>query len=121
MSVFEWTSKKTEAVLLLAEGHTIEETALLVGVAERTIFRWKDDTTFSEELDRLSLESGIAKKAERLRIAKRIIRTKAQKEVPSKKDLLEWLKYVQTEMEGMRLDIPGLDKIIVTLKSDDES
>jgi len=105
MSSFEWTPKKNEAAVLLAQGYTIDETASEVGVSSRTIDRWKSDIEFSSEIDELSVKVGVANKAVRLRIANRIIKAKAAKEVPSKKDLLEWLKYAQGETEAAKVDL----------------
>ena len=108
MSPFEWTPKRCEAVLLLAEGYSSEEVASRVNVSERTIWRWKADIEFSAELDRLSLMVGIASKAERLRIAKRMIRLLTQKQMPTHKDILEWLKYAQGETDGVKLDLTSI-------------
>ena len=102
MSRFEWTEKRSVAAVLLADGYTIEEIAAKVKVSEKTIDRWKRDTEFSEEVDRLSLMVGMASRAERLRLAKRIIRTKSES---TKKDLLEWVKFAQSETDGARIDL----------------
>ena len=108
MSRFDWTPKRNEAAVLLAEGHTINETASTVGVSEKTIDRWKRDSEFSSEVDRLSLMIGIANRAERLRIAKRVVRSLARRQIPTHKDLLEWLKYAQGETDGIKLDLTAV-------------
>lgn len=93
---------------MLADGYTIKETAEEIGVADRTISRWKDDIEFSSEVDRLSLMVGIASRGERLRMAKRIIKRLVEKQIPTHKDLLEWLKYAQSETDGIKLDLTAL-------------
>lgn len=108
MSSFEWNDKRSKAAILLAEGYSIDEVAEAVGVNSRTIDRWKSDIEFSQELDRLSLMVGIANRAERLRIAQRIARSLAKKQVQTHKDLLEWLKYGQSETDGVKLDLTSL-------------
>lgn len=108
MSSFEWNDKRSKAAILLAEGHLIDEVAEAVSVSSRTIDRWKSDIEFSAEVDRLSLMVGIASKAERLRIAKRTVRLLAKRQMPTHKDILEWLKYAQGETDGVKLDLTSL-------------
>ena len=108
MAVFKWNKKKSEVAVLLADGFTIPEAAQKTGVGERTISRWKTDIDFQSEVDRLSLMVGIANKGERLRLAKKIIRNLIEKQRPTQKDLLEWVKYAQSETDGVRLDIAAL-------------
>jgi hypothetical protein len=108
MSPFKWTPKRSDAAVLLAEGYTVDETAKEVEVSDRTIARWKTDLDFAAEVDRLSLMVGIANRAERLRLAKKIIRRLVEKQIPTQKDLLEWLKYAQGETDGVKLDLTAL-------------
>lgn len=105
MAEFKWNSSRNQAAILLSQGYTIEQTAQETGVAERTIYRWKNDPVFGEEVDRLSLMTDIASKGERLRLAKRMIR---QIGVETKRDLLDWLKYAQSETDGVKLDLASL-------------
>ena len=114
-SGFKWTSKRSKAVVLLSTGHTIEETALKVDVSEKSIYNWKNNEEFITEIDRLSLMTDIASRAERLRIAKRIVRNKG---IESKRDLLEWLKYAQSETDGVRLDLAALAEAAASLAGD---
>jgi uncharacterized protein YjcR len=104
MSGFEWNSKRSEAAIMLSQGHLTNEVADAIGVSDRTIRRWKADIEFSSEVDRLSLMTDIASRAERLRIAKRIVRDLSSKNRPTQKDLLEWLKYAQSETDGAKID-----------------
>lgn len=93
---------------MLADGYTIEETAEAIGAGKRTVARWKTNPEFDQEVDRLSLMVGVANRAERMKIAKRMIRKLATKQVPTHKDLLEWLKYAQGETDGVKLDLTAL-------------
>jgi transposase-like protein len=103
-----WSEEQCKAAEMLAEGHTIKETAKAVGVDSRTIDRWKTNDMFSQEVDRLSLMLGIAQKAERLRIAKRVVRQRTRgTTIRTKRDLLDWLKYAQSETDGIKLDLTG--------------
>jgi transposase-like protein len=106
MSPFHWTPKKGKAACLLAEGKSIDIVAQKVGVSEKTIDRWKKDNEFTQEVNRLSLMVDIASRAERVRIAMRAVRAKVEGEkVDTDKDLLDWLKYVQSETDGIKLDL----------------
>jgi len=111
MGDFKWTQKKQAAALLLARGYTEAETAESVGVTDRTIRYWKADDDFMFEVDKLTLLTGIALRAERLRIAARAIRQKAPEDeakVKTSRDLLDWIKYVQSETDGVKFDIGAL-------------
>ncbi|MCD4751889.1 MAG: helix-turn-helix domain containing protein [Anaerolineaceae bacterium] len=108
---------KTLAANILAEGYTIKEAAKEANTTERTIYRWKLDTEFMNTVDELTVVTGIAVKAERIRIAKRVVRAIEKHaedlHMPvTQKDILDWLKYSQQEMEGLRLLTDDqLDKI----------
>jgi len=111
MSVFKWTRNREKAALLLAQAYTEAETAERVGVTDRTIRRWKADLDFATEVDRLSLMVGIASRAERLRIAMKAIRQKIQDDdtfVVTNKDILDWIKFAQSETDGAKLDLAAI-------------
>jgi transcription initiation factor TFIIIB Brf1 subunit/transcription initiation factor TFIIB len=107
MPAFQWTQKATNAALALADGRTQLEAADIAGVNERTIRRWLALPEFSEEVDRLVFLTGIARKSERLKIAKRIARNLDD---TTAKDLLDWLKFAQSETDGVKLDLAHLLK-----------
>lgn len=96
--------------MILAEGYTQEETASQAGCTRRTIQRWMDNVEFSAEVDRLSLMVGIASRAERLRLAMKVIRQKVAKEgaIQTEKDLLDWIKFAQSETDGAKLDLAAV-------------
>lgn len=118
MSGFRWNKAKTAAAIALADGETVEKAATLSGVDPRTVYRWKADIEFSCEVDRLTLMMGVAAKAERLRLAKRVInqKTKDKETIRTEKDLLDWIKYAQSETDGVKLDLTGL---LASFTSDD--
>ena len=116
-SLFVWDDLADTAAEMLANGYTIKETAATIGVSSRTIDNWKKHPDFQKELDNLSVMVGAASKAERMRIAKRIIRKldppdSKRRRAPTNKDLLDWLKYVQVEAEGAKVNIDGLLELI---------
>lgn len=105
MSAFRWTEKAENVAIALANGDTQKDAAEKNGVTDRTVRRWLEEPEFSEEVDRLTFLTGIANKAERLRLAKRVIN---QIGAHTEKDLLDWLKYAQGETDGIQLDLTGL-------------
>lgn len=109
MAEFKWTKVKSDAALALAQGYSVREVSEMVPASERTLWRWKAEPEFDEEVDRLSLMVDIAGRAERLRIARRVIRQKVSDEmVTTDKDLLDWLKFAQSETDGVKLDLLSL-------------
>src|SRR5262245_7015656 len=107
MSVFQWNEQKSQAAIFLAEGNTQKATAEKIGVSKRTVERWATDSEFSAEVDRLTQMVDAAGRAHRLRIAMRAVRqkVKADGSVETNKDLLDWLKYAQSETNGIKLDL----------------
>lgn len=105
ISAFEWKPNRRKAVLALADGATQAEAAEAAEVTDRTIRTWLDHPDFAAEVDRLSLMTDIASRAERLRIAKRMVRKLGN---TTGKDLLDWLKFAQSETDGIKLDLTAL-------------
>lgn len=105
MSAFKWTKSREKAAISLANGGTQDEAADIAGTTARTVRRWLDEPEFAEEVDRLTFLTGVANKAERLRLAKRVIN---QIGAHTEKDLLDWLKYAQGETDGIQLDLTSL-------------
>lgn len=104
-----WDEQHTTAAIALAEGKTQAEAGEEVGVTGRTVRNWLQNEAFRSEVDRLSLMLGIASRAERLRLAQRVV---SQKLIGSKiqtdKDVLDWLKFAQSETDGVKLDLGKL-------------
>jgi hypothetical protein len=93
---------------MLASGYTWQATADNVGVDKRSITNWMQNEEFSAEVDRLSLMVDVSSRAERLRIAMRVVRQKVGEEaIETTKDLLEWLKFAQSETDGIKLNLTG--------------
>jgi hypothetical protein len=112
-SVFQWTPAKRAACAALAEGRTQKEAAQIAEVTDRSIRLWLDNPEFSAEVDKLTLLTGISLRSERLRIIKRLIRQKVKDDgaIKTDKDLLEWLKYAQSETNGTDL----LEQLVASL------
>jgi hypothetical protein len=109
MAQFRWTRKREKAALALAQGYTCEEAAEIAGVARRTIHRWKNNLDFAAEIDRLTLLVGISSRGERLRICMRVVRERLSGEkIDTAKDLLDWLKFVQSETDGAKFDLASI-------------
>lgn len=110
MSGFPWNTKTTAAAIALANGMTQKEAAAEADISDRTLRRWLTEPEFSAEVDRLSLMVGIASRAERLRLAQRVIRQKTEEDgaLSTKADALDWLKFAQSETDGVKLDLAKL-------------
>ena len=110
MLQWKWTRKREVAALWIAEGYTDQQAADAAEVSRQTIQRWKHELEFAAEVDRLSLMVDIAGRAERLRIAMRAVRQKLKDDgtVRTERDLLDWLKFAQSETDGVKLDLAAL-------------
>ena len=126
---FIWTPKRVAVANDLAEGFTCEETAERTGVSLRSIARLRKNYLFAAEVQRLTLMTGVAVRAERLKIAKRVIRQKVAQEINkitgqknpilTRKDLLDWLQYSQSETDGVKLDLTDiLSKLVAAAPVD---
>jgi hypothetical protein len=109
-SVFSWTPARERAAIALAEGRTQKDAAAEAEVTDRTIRDWLRHPEFGAEVDRLSLMVGISGRAERLRIAQRVVRQKTTDTgfLETKADLLDWIKFAQSETDGIKLDLAKL-------------
>lgn len=101
-------SEMEVAAYVLGDGYTVAQAAAAAGVTERTIYRWKHEPEFMQVVDTVTLTTGIANKAERVRKAKKIVREVEEYRarlglIPSKEDLLHWFKYLRDEEEGLRI------------------
>lgn len=115
VAAFEWTEQRSLAAIGLAEGKTQKQVAQDVEAGERTIRDWLANSEFAAEVDRLSLMVSVSSRAERLRIAMRVVRDKVSGEkVDTEKDLLEWLKFAQSETDGIKLQLSQLAAVAAT-------
>lgn len=99
-----WTEERAKACCMLAEGKSIAGVAKEIGCSTDTIDNWRGAPEFASEVDRLTLMTGIALPAHRMRIIKAAIDQRIAEDgtVLSKKDILEWMKLANEEMEGVR-------------------
>ena len=102
---FHWSSKRHKAALALAEGQSQQAVAESIGVCRKTICNWLCVMEFAAEVDRLSCMIDVSSRAERLRIAMRAVRQKVRADgtLETERDLLDWLKYAQSETTGIKL------------------
>jgi hypothetical protein len=113
---FKWTDRKSQVAIALADGQTQRAVAAAFHLNENTVSRWMQHPDFSAEVDRLTLMMGIASRAERLRIAKRVAKQRVKDDyVETEKDLLDWLKFAQSETDGIKLDLAALAALQASL------
>lgn len=112
---FFWDEKRNKAAVMLASGHSKTETAQVIGVDRATVYYWLDIEEFSAEVDRLSLMVGVASRAERLRFVNRVVRQSLRDDghVLTEKDILDWLKFAQSETTGAKIDLSKLAEMLV--------
>jgi hypothetical protein len=119
ISEFQWTPSRVRAAELLSEGQTNKQVGDAVEVTERTIYNWKLETVFSTEVDRLTLTRDVASRAERVRIARRMLLKKvasgAIEDLESSKDPLDILKFIQSETNGAICSVPELEQLAAIL------
>ena len=102
---FQWLPKRAKAALTLAEGQSQQAVADAIGVCRKTICNRLCVRQFAAEVDRLSLMINIASSSERLRIAMRAVRQRVRDDgtIDTDRDVLDWLKFAQTETTGIQL------------------
>ena len=98
------------ATLMSMGGFTNAAMAAAVEIHVNTLYLWKRDPEFNELVDRLTVTSGLAVKSNRIRFAKGVIQKIADEretkgQLPTEKDTLDWLKYIQSEAEGLRIGL----------------
>lgn len=112
---FVWNTERSEAAIILASGGTKQEAADAVNINRATIYEWLKHPDFCAEIDRLSLMVSVASRAERLRIAMQVVKSKMKNEEPdTDRDLLDWLKFAQSETDGVKIDLTKLAAIAET-------
>ena len=119
---FNWTKKRIYAAEALADGYTVKEVAKQYDIPSRTIYRWTKIVDFATEVNRLALMTGIAAKAERIKIAKRVARQEMMGDIiMTKKDVLEWLKFAADETDEVRLNLADLIRSNITTKREEDA
>ena len=118
----KWTKKKNAFVEMAAEGEKIVDIARKLDMSIHTAYHWNENPVIREEINRLSLMFGIASKAERVRIAKRVVRQKLLGDhVRTKKDILDWLKYVAKETEDVHLHFADLIRSLAAQREEEKT
>lgn len=95
--------KQEQTAILLGTGITVAAAAAAVGISERQIYRWKNEIAFMDVVQGYQNQSS----AERLKTAHQMVREIIKAEIPTKKDLLDWLKYARDETERIDYSDPG--------------
>jgi hypothetical protein len=100
---FHRSAKRKKAALALAEGQSQQAVAESIGVCRKTICNWLCVTEFLAEVDRLSCMIDVASRAERLRMAMRVVRQRTGEDgtLETDTDVLDWLKFAQSETTGL--------------------
>ena len=94
----------------MAEGDTEQQAADKAHRSKRTITRWKAIPEFEIEVNRLTFMIDVATRAGRLRIANKVVKGRIENtQYPqSRADLLDWLKFIQGETDGINLNLASL-------------
>jgi transposase-like protein len=90
-----WDARKEVAARMIFEGERIKDVALILGVSERQIYRWKNEPEYFQ----LQNEFLMATRGEYMLQAKQEVRAEIRKNQPSKRDLLDWLKFLSEETD----------------------
>lgn len=108
---------------MLATGATYGEVARQVNVTKKTVYNWMQDVEFAAEVDKLSIMVGIASRAQRLRYANKTILKKLNEDgsLQTEKDVLDWIKYAQSETDGAKLDLSKLAELLAGESSDNST
>ena len=101
---FKWTEDKAKACVALATGKSNAGAARIVGCHVSTIEAWRSIPEFSAEVDRVTLMTGLALPAHRVRLAKQFIDQQIAEDgtIRSKRDILDWLRFIDDTMEGVK-------------------
>ena len=120
---FYWDERRTQAAIMLASGRSKTAVAEELEIDRVTLYHWLEHPDFSAEVDRLSLMVHVSSRAERLRVAMRVARSKGMdEEIPqTEKDLLDWLKFAQSETDGAKIDMSKLAELLAGESSDNQT
>jgi hypothetical protein len=92
-----WNLKKEYAARRLVEGASIKDIASELGISARQISRWKIQDEFILRMNQILIEI----RGEPIAVAIRHVRAKTRGKLNTKKDLLDWLKFISDETEKM--------------------
>lgn len=100
-AVFVWDEVKQKVAEAIAKGdRSVKDILTEFKITDRVYYTWKKHPEFQRKIDEILQDIDIAQKSERIKIAKKVIRQKLENDAKdlSKKDLLDWLKYVGEEI-----------------------
>lgn len=98
--------------MMLAAGYRKPEVAKEIEVDRSTIYEWLAHPDFYCEVDRLTFMVDVAQRAERIRKSMRLLRSREVDGVlQSDKDSLDWMKFVQSETDGAKVDLTKLSEL----------
>ena len=111
-----WDKQRNQAAVLLAIGESKVKVAEEIGIDRSTLYYWLSIEEFAEEVDRLSLMVGVASRAERLRMVNRAVKqlTREDGSLITEKDVLDWLKFAQSETTGAKIDLSKLTEMLTS-------
>lgn len=126
MSAFVWNETKLKAAEGIARDENKDGLCARLGFARRTLTRWQQHPDFQLKISAIILEIDITQKSERIKIAKAVIEKKLKdaKDAdsdPSSKDLLEWMKYVGSEVGDYTPSLDITNRHTLDIASDDET
>lgn len=126
MSVFVWNETKLKAAEGIARDENKDGLCARLGFARRTLTRWQQHPDFQLKISGIILEIDITQKSERIKIAKAVIEKKLKdaedaESDPSSKDLLEWMKYVGSEVGDYTPSLDITNRHTLGIASDDET
>jgi hypothetical protein len=90
-----WTVKKEYAARRLVEGASIKDIASELGMSARQLSRWKIEAEFILRMNQILIEI----RGEPVAMAIRHVRAITRGKLNTKKDLLDWLKFISDETE----------------------
>jgi hypothetical protein len=97
-----WDARKETAARMIFEGKKTKDVALALGVSERQIYRWKNEEEFSLFQNEYLTHS----RGEYLLRAKQAVRAAIKQDKPSRRDPLDWLKFISAETEKIDYSDP---------------
>lgn len=98
--VMDLTGLQIKAIELLAGGMSTNEVGEEIERDGSTIRRWRQDPKFANQLELAILNQGASLRAERIRLAKKMLRKIGTEN--TKADPVDILRYIQSETDGAK-------------------
>ncbi len=100
----ELSVPQLKAAVLLGQGLKVKEVAAGAGVSERQVHRWKKLPAFAA----VQAQTEMRIRGEILMNAARNVRLLALENMPSRRDKLDWLKFIAAETDKIDYSDPSL-------------